>query len=215
LILFGEDFDFANAAASVPPHGAAAQEAVVLAATAQAEAEAEAAREAMQQSAYAQGFADGQARAMAEREARADHWTTLCAQRLRDADAEVAELADAAASSVAGLMFDVLAKLLPDFCARHGKAEIAALTRDILPTLRAEPRIILRVNPHDVAVIEDVLGEIPADLRGSITMTPTDSVGEGDLQVKWQDGGVSRDTRALLGQVTDLLRQFGFVHEHA
>jgi flagellar assembly protein FliH len=169
----------------------------------------------MQQLAYARGVADGQAGAMAEREARADHWTRLCAQRLCDADAEVAELADAAASSVAGLMFDVLAKLLPDFCARHGKAEIAALARDILPTLRAEPRIILRVNPHDVAVIEDVLGEIPADLRGSITMTPTDSVGEGDLQVKWHDGGVSRDTRALLGQVTDLLRQFGFVHEHA
>jgi flagellar assembly protein FliH len=213
LILFGEDFDFAGVAASVPPHEAAAQEAAVLAATAQAEAEA--AREDMQQSAYARGIADGQARAMAEREARADHWTTLCAQRLRDADAGVAELADAAASSVAGLMFDVLAKLLPDFCARHGKAEIAALTHDILPTLRAEPKIVVRVNPHDVAVIEDILGEIPADLRGNVTMAPTDSVGEGDLQVRWQDGGVSRDTRALLGQVTDLLRQFGFVHEHA
>jgi flagellar biosynthesis/type III secretory pathway protein FliH len=139
----------------------------------------------------------------------------LGALRLRDADAEVAELADAAASSVAGLIFDVLAKLLPDFCARQGKAEIAALARDILPTLRAEPKIVVRVNPHDVAVIEDVLGELPNELCGNITLTPTDSVGGGDLQVRWQDGGVSRDSRALLGQVTDLLRQFGFVHEHA
>jgi flagellar assembly protein FliH len=208
LILFGEDFDFTAAESVVPV--------VDVAALAAAErAEEEAAHEAARQSAYAQGVADGMARSAAERDALTNHWTALCAHRLQAAEAEVAALADEAATSIAQLVLDILRGILPAFCARHGQAEVAALARQILPTLKTEPRIAVRVNPHDAATIMDVLDEIPEDLRGSVVVTQTDRVHGGDLQVSWQDGSVTRDTQALLGQVTDLLRQFGFVGEHA
>ncbi len=212
MILFGEDFDLggtvARVAEVVPPEEDAEAPAAVL-------ARVEMAQAAQYAAGYAAGLAEGAARALAERTARCALWSELCASRLDRAEREVAAIADAAAAALARAVFDGLAVLLPEFCARHGAAEIAALARGILPGLRAEPRIVVRVNPHDRDVIADVLGEVPPELRERIVITPTDRVPTGDIQVSWQDGGVARDAATLRGQVADLLRQFGLVREDA
>ena len=58
--------------------------------------------------------------------------------------------------------------MLPALCARHGAAEVAALTRAVLPALAREPRVTIRVSPHVVAAVEQELARLDPELHGRV-----------------------------------------------
>ncbi len=213
MILFGDDFDIATVAPGRPAPGDAAADAAREAAREADRRQADAT--AVRMVAYQQGLTDGMARAATELHAGADRWVALCAARLDAAEREAAALADAAAAHLAGLVCDSLAAVLPELCARHGAAESAALIRAILPGLTAAPQIVMRVHPQDAGTITQLLGEIPAELEGRLAIERAEDVGRGDVQLRWQDGRIARDTRALREGVMDVFRQFGLAHETA
>jgi flagellar biosynthesis/type III secretory pathway protein FliH len=207
LILFGDDFDVAT---TPRPHAVDR--------LAEAETAAGDARDAAQAAcaaAYAKGLTDGAAGAAEERRAQGDRWAAICAERLEAAGREAADLADTAARDLAGLLCSALAAVLPEFCARHGAAEIAALARSLLPSLIAEPRIVLRLNPRDAGAVAQAMGEIPPELEGRVQIERVESVAPGDMLMSWADGRVVRDAAAMRRCVSDLFRQFGLVSEDA
>lgn len=210
MILFGDDFDIGTV-----PRRAAAVAADAAGAAAHAAAAARDEAEAMRAAAYRQGLADGMAQATTEWQARGDRWASLCAAPLRAAEQAAADLAEAAAAQLAGLVCDSLAAVLPELCARHGVAESAALARAILPGLTTAPQIVMRVHPQDAGTMAQLLGDIPAGLDGRLAIERAEDVGRGDVQLRWQDGRIGRDGRALQERVIDLFRQFGLVRETA
>jgi flagellar biosynthesis/type III secretory pathway protein FliH len=206
LILFGEDFDLAGApapAAARPPTAAEREAA--------AREAADAERAAAIERAYAQGVADGLARAADARAALTEHWTALCADRLRAATGELAELADRQATALAAAVMELLMRTLPALCARHGAAEAAALTRQILPGLAREPHIAVRHHPRDGEAIAAALGALPEELSGAVSLAPSAQLASGDLRITWRDGQATRDTQALLAGIADTLRLHGLL----
>jgi flagellar assembly protein FliH len=197
VILFAEDFD-APPGVTVfddPPDGA---EPVAPAFT---EEELAAARA----DAYAEGHSNGLAKAAADRAEVTRQMLGVIVERLDGARAEAARVAEESADALARLLLGTLASVLPALCARHGAAEVVALTHAVLPALVREPRVTIRISPHVMRAVEQELGRLDPELHGRVSLVPTDAVVPGDVRITWQDGAAARDAAALWRDVADAL----------
>src|SRR4051794_28609624 len=70
-----------------------------------------------------------------------------------DAMRHAAELAEGTVTA----MLSTLAGALPMLCREHGPSQARALVAHLLPSLRAEPRISIRVHPSLVSAVENDL----------------------------------------------------------
>lgn len=155
--------------------------------------------------AYAEGHRNGLAQAAADRAEVTRQMLGTIADRLDGAGAEAVRVAEESADALARLLLGTLATMLPALCARHGAAEVAALTRAVLPALAREPRVTIRLSPHVVRVVEQELDRLDPDLHARVSLSPTDTVAPGDARIAWQDGAASRDAAALWRKVAETL----------
>ena len=168
-------------------------------------------REAELAAEYARGLAEGLAHAEASRDQGARALVAHCAAECRRAEESLARLAEEAADQLAGLVFEALNTLVPSVCAACGPAETAAMARVLLPRLRLEPQIRVRLNPHDSAAMQAEVARLDEEIADRIVITPTDAMARGDLKVSWQDGMLLRDTAAIWREMSEALQRFGFL----
>ena len=124
---------------------------------------------------------------------------------------DAAAIAEDAAAAMARLLMDCFATSFPSLCARHGKAEAAAILREILPALRREPKISVRVNTHIAAEMTAEIDALDPDLAGKVRLIPTDAIAMGDVKIAWEHGDANRDTAALWRQIEDILAPAGLL----
>jgi flagellar assembly protein FliH len=123
----------------------------------------------------------------------------------RDAAEQIAlETAEAAVATILAM----LSGALPHFCNEHGNAEVRALVDRLLPTLRTEPRVVVRVHPDLVPELRREFLDLQADISGTLVVNPA-AVERGDVKIEWENGALSRDTRQILQAMQDALGQLG------
>lgn len=160
---------------------------------------------------YAEGLRNGLAQAAADRAEVTRQMLGVIADRLDGARTEAARLAEDQAEAVARLLLGTLASVLPAACARHGAAEVAALTRAVLPALAREPRVSIRISPHVARAVEQELARLDPELHGRVALVPTDAVAPGDVRITWQDGAAVRDAASLWREVAAALAPLGLL----
>lgn len=126
-------------------------------------------------------------------------------QALREAGAAASQMASDSAESLAATLLAALRAALPALCARHGAAEAAAVLAALRPVLGAVPRATIRLDPHTASLLRAELTSLQDDLPAEITITASDALSPGDVQVVWHDGAARRDVRALLARISELL----------
>ena len=117
----------------------------------------------------------------------------------------------AAAEGTVTTMLAMLSGALPHFCRDHGAAEVHALMAHLLPALRGEPRVTVRVHPDLVPILQRDLAEVEPEMTGTIVVLPA-PLERGDLRVTWQNGSFARDTTQILAAMQDALGQLGLQH---
>lgn len=127
--------------------------------------------------------------------------------RERDGAAEVAE---AAAEAIAGLMLGMLAAAFPTLCARHGADEARALAAVVLPALRDEPRPMIRVAPDAAEPVRGLVAAADPELLARMDLRPDPALSAGDVRITWRGGEARRDARALWQAMGDILGQSGW-----
>lgn len=132
------------------------------------------------------------------------------ATALADAQHEANRLADTVADGTARTILSMVAGLLPNFCARHGGAEVRILLRHLLPTLAQQPRIGVRVHPAIVDAIREDLDLLDEELAGCVVLT-TAALLPGDARVAWADGALVRDQAAICAAVSAALTELGLL----
>lgn len=162
-----------------------------------------------------------EARAEARAAARLDAEESQAAARLQALQAIGAGLdaardsaredATAASEAIARTMLGALTACLPSLCARYGAAEVRTLARVVLPALVDEPRITIRLSPHDARMLADEIERLEPELAARISLAPTDAVPRGDLRIAWQDGVAVRDAAAARAAVHDALGALGLI----
>lgn len=124
---------------------------------------------------------------------------------LRDANEQSAM---AAAEGTITTMLSILSGLLPHYCREHGPAEVRALLGCLLPTIRSQTRINVRVQPDLVHIIQRDVGEFEPDLAAMIDVMAAPLEG-GDVKVSWENGSMTRDSRQIIQAIEDALGQLG------
>ena len=114
----------------------------------------------------------------------------------------------AVAEGTVATILAMVAGLLPDFAREHGPAEIRALLGRLLPTIRSQERISVRVHPDLIAAIQRDLTELDGDLSTKVDVIAA-PLERGDVKVAWENGSMTRDTRQIAQAIQDALSQLG------
>ena len=123
--------------------------------------------------------------------------------------AEATAHTEAAAEAIARSLLDALAVALPALCARHCETELRGVIHAVLPALRQELSITVRVNPTLVGLVTGEIERLDPDLAPRIRIIPAESVRRGDVCIQWQNGSAARDSAALWQQVAEALELGG------
>ncbi len=106
----------------------------------------------------------------------------------------------------------MLASALPGLCAAHGDAEVQSIVKHLLPTLRREKRVVVRVHPALAPIIAQDIALLDEDLADTVTVTPS-ALPLGDVRVTWTDGSFTRDSAKILTAMQDVLAQLGLADQ--
>ncbi len=118
---------------------------------------------------------------------------------------EAARIAAEAAEATAQTLLATVAALLPAFSATHGAAEATALLRLLLPAMANEPRLTVRAHPALVASLRQETRTLLEAGNTVVEWIDSETMGPGDIAVRWQDGCMIRDTNTLCAEVHALL----------
>ncbi len=202
-VLYAEDFDD-DGQGPLPAEEAPLPEPEVIEPTFTV-AELEAAR--------AEARAAGHAEAERGLAASRTHMLGLLATGIADGRSAARDAAMQAAESVAKCMLSTLVTCLPAMCERHGAAELSALTRAVLPGLTDEPKIVVRVHPHMLPVMQAEVAALDFELAERVHLLPTEAVAPGDARISWRDGSVTRDAGKARHIVEDALASLGLLQQ--
>ena len=161
------------------------------------------------------GWRDGHAAGLAECEcgtaALTHHALTTIADRLDTARAEANAIAEATAEAVVTLLMAAFATAFPALAARHGETESRAVIRAILPGLREEPAVAVRLAPQAVEAVSAEIARHDPDLADRIRIIPTDAQPLGDITITWRAGSATRNTAALWAEIEAILAPAGLL----
>ena len=108
-------------------------------------------------------------------------------------------------------MLSALVACLPALCERHGAEELRSVARAVLPALRNEPRITVRVHPGMLAVMQEEVAALDAELAERIEIIPAGAIAPGDVRIGWTDGQAVRDAGRARAAVDDALAALGLL----
>jgi hypothetical protein len=154
---------------------------------------------------HERGRQEGQQAARGERDEMIRLLLEKIVKQFEQAAADATRVAEGDSEATALLLVQCLASLLPALCARHGAAEALAVAACILPSLKREPRVGVRVHPASLADMQSAIARLDSDYAGRIEVLAMDALATGDVRINWQDGEAVRDAGAMLGHVLQIL----------
>jgi flagellar biosynthesis/type III secretory pathway protein FliH len=168
---------------------------------------------AAQDRAYADGLRDGREAAAADQQDAVRAALAMVAERLRSACDDAVRANEAAANDVAATLLAAISVAFPVTCGRAGPREAAAFAGAILPSLRREPRVAVRIHGAAMAAMEAEIHRLDQDLQDRITIAPSAAASPGDVRITWQDAVAVRDEQALWRTVIQALAPLGLFRE--
>jgi len=113
------------------------------------------------------------------------------------------------AEGAARAVLAILQAAVPETMARHAQTELDAVIAALVPGLRCEPELRVRVHP-DLAdhVREQLVGLLDGE-GGVLSVAADPSLSPGDIQINWADGGARRDGTEIYADIRDALAPLG------
>jgi flagellar assembly protein FliH len=104
---------------------------------------------------------------------------------------------------IRSIVVAIARKILPDFAARNGLAEIEAVLADALREMAREPRLVIRVHESQLDAVNERAQALAAQRAypGKLIVLADDNIAAGDCRIEWADGGVERNTQTLMDSV--------------
>lgn len=147
------------------------------------------------------------ARGVAERRTVALQYMAAGMDALRR---EAASHAEAAADALVRAALAAVTGALPHLCRAHGPAEVAALVRDVLPSLAARGRVVVRAHAATLPLLEDDLRALPDGVSDTVELRGA-NIAPGDVRLSWESGDLVRDSQALCTAMMDGLARLGLL----
>ncbi len=100
-------------------------------------------------------------------------------------------------------------KTLPRLAENNGLGEIEHLAGVVLDRLRAEPRVIFRVNDGLTGAVEERLSALAGTkgYAGSVAVLGDAGIAPGDCRIEWSQGGAERQAAAILDEMDGIIQR--------
>lgn len=156
--------------------------------------------ESAQKTAWEDGFAAGEQAALTRMEHRRVEATAALILHLQNVGDTQKQAISHIESQATFLAQHVIARLFPALTTRVGTDEIAHLIKDIFAEAIQEPRLVVRVAPDLLEIIQAIVIETARhsgyDGKHLVLADPT--LAPGDCRIDWSDGGVERAPKEIL-----------------
>lgn len=159
--------------------------------------------ETARKSGYEQGYADGEKSEIA----RAAQATAEAANRIAGQCAELIAATDATRRQLLGetvyLGSSIGRKLAAHLVAREPAAEIEALITECLASLDQAPHLVIRCHPDLADIVRETAEQkmTTSGFSGRLVVMGEPDIPPGDGRIEWADGGLVRDSAAILEQI--------------
>lgn len=124
---------------------------------------------------------------------------------LHDGAAQTAAIAAAAAEATANAVLAAVGAILPHIAASNALCELSALMALLLPAMECQATLQISANPAMIEPLRNALATVAMAASIRFEWLAIDSMEVGDVAVRWQDGMMIRDTRALCAAIGGLL----------
>jgi flagellar biosynthesis/type III secretory pathway protein FliH len=122
---------------------------------------------------------------------------TAIGEALAAARGEAAVVAQRMAGELAATVLALVQAALPAAAATLAGGEIAALLACVLPPMKREPVLAVRVHPELCEETEAAIARIWPDHHMRVTIAADTALAPSDVVVTWQEGEARRDTGSL------------------
>jgi flagellar assembly protein FliH len=153
------------------------------------------------------GFAEGRAAGIAEAQAAiersAAQTLAAIAGKLSEVGQAMAADADRRERAAIEVAVAIARKAVPGIAAAHATAAVEELVRETLPSLSAEPRIVVRAAESVLEAVQARLGKqlAASGFGGKLVVIGEPSLAPPDCRIEWADGGAEIDTAGVWRQV--------------
>jgi flagellar biosynthesis/type III secretory pathway protein FliH len=134
---------------------------------------------------------------------------TTVTDMLRGTRQEVEKLAENRAWDLSATVLAVLTAALPATASRHARGEIEAIFKIVLPGLRCEPELCVRVHPEQEADASSALSSLLADQPTAVTVRGDPALAPSDVVMTWRDGSARRDCAVIWNHIANALAPLG------
>ncbi len=147
---------------------------------------------------FDEGFAAGKKDGLDQQTAALHALTERVDQNIAALVARMGELAKEQEEQTRRIALAIAKKILPDYAARQGIAEIEVLVNDTLHEMEREPRLVVRVEESQFDILNEKIQAIAAQraYAGKVVVIADQEIASGDCRIEWADGGVARNTPA-------------------
>lgn len=155
------------------------------------------------------GAVRGRAEAVSAFDKQVANTLSMIAQQTAAIAKAVAAEAAATGQSVE-LALAIVKKLHPTLVERDGLAEIEAVLRQCLESLKQEPRLVAYVHSARLDALQERLGQLTAasGFEGRVVLIGDEEMGQSDCRVEWADGGVEREAGRIWRTIEESLTRY-------
>jgi len=158
-----------------------------------------------------EGEQAGRRAAITEEQTRSAALRARIADGLDGAQDAAAAAVEAAAFSLARLLFDALGTAFPTLSARCGEAEMRRVIAAILPALSREAAVTLHVAPSQCAVAAAELAALSLRRAEPPRVVADAAMADGDIEILWDGGRAVRDAASLWRDIAAALAPLGLL----
>jgi flagellar assembly protein FliH len=161
-----------------------------------------------------EGFREGRATGAREAADQAAHALAAATEALARSAASMAGDADRARrhalAQAVPLAHSIARKIAGQLIERLPEAELAALIEECLATLDAVPHLVIRCAPELADRVRDIATArmATAGFNGRLVVLGDPDLPPGDGRIEWADGGLNRDTAAIVAEVDLRIAEF-------
>jgi flagellar assembly protein FliH len=160
--------------------------------------------------AHGRGFAAATAAVKAEAEQRAGAALSPIPAALERTDRGLSAVETRLENEAVDVAVAIARKLAPELIAREPFAEIAALATDCFRHLVATPHVVVRVNDALHQTAREKLDDIvrACGLNSRLVVLAEPDIAPGDCRIEWADGGIKRDSAAIMAAVNEAVARY-------
>lgn len=164
--------------------------------------------DALKKESYDEGFAAGHKTGLDEQTERLMLLLSEIGKKIDNMVTHIHTIHKSNEINVRNLALAMAKRFVPELVARNGVQEIEAMISGVISEMVHEPRLVVRVHESQFDTLSEKINTMAAQkaYTGKVVVLVDAEVAMGDCRVEWADGGMERNTDAMMNTLESIVK---------